>query len=85
MGDLGRDLKASRVDDVVTIVVSEQASAVSTGAVQTSRKSSTNSSIVALAGALPATERWLISPTYQTTPNSMAPVRHLARLRSPQT
>lgn len=55
MGDLGRDLKASRVDDVVTIVVSEQASAVSTGAVQTSRKSSTNSSIVALAGALPAT------------------------------
>jgi flagellar L-ring protein FlgH len=55
MGDLGRDLKASRVDDVVTILVSEQASAVSTGAVQTSRKSSTNSSIVALAGTLPAT------------------------------
>jgi flagellar L-ring protein precursor FlgH len=50
MGDLARDLKASHVDDVVTIVVSEQASAVSTGATQTSRKSSVNSSITALAG-----------------------------------
>ena len=50
MGDLARDLKANRVDDVVTIVVSEQASAVSTGATQTSRKSSVNSSINALAG-----------------------------------
>jgi flagellar L-ring protein precursor FlgH len=50
MGDLARDLKASHVDDVVTIVVAEQASAVSTGATQTSRKSSVNSSITALAG-----------------------------------
>jgi flagellar L-ring protein precursor FlgH len=50
MGDLARDLKASRVDDVVTIMVSEQASAVSTGGTQTSRKSSANSSINALAG-----------------------------------
>jgi flagellar L-ring protein precursor FlgH len=54
MGDLARDLKASHVDDVVTIVVAEQASAVSTGATQTSRKSSANSSIVALAGATPS-------------------------------
>ena len=37
-----------------TIVVAEQASAVSTGATQTSRKSSANSSIVALAGATPS-------------------------------
>jgi flagellar L-ring protein precursor FlgH len=50
MGDLARDLKASHVDDVVTIIVAEQASAVSTGATQTSRKSSVNSSITALAG-----------------------------------
>jgi len=54
MGDFARDLKASRVDDVVTIVVAEQASAVSTGATQTSRKSTANSSITALAGATPS-------------------------------
>lgn len=54
MGDLARDLKASHVDDVVTIVVAEQASAVSTGATQTSRKSSVNSSITALAGLTPS-------------------------------
>lgn len=50
MGDLARDVLASRVDDVVTIVVSEQASAVSTGATKTSRVSSVNSSVSALAG-----------------------------------
>ena len=48
--DLGRDLIASRVNDLVTIVVSEQASAVSTGASETSRTSSLSTSISALAG-----------------------------------
>jgi flagellar L-ring protein precursor FlgH len=48
--DLGRDLIASRVNDLVTIVVTEQASAVSTGASQTSRQSSLAVSIPQLAG-----------------------------------
>jgi len=38
--DLGSDLRAIQVNDLVTIVVAEQASAVATGATQTSRKSS---------------------------------------------
>jgi flagellar L-ring protein FlgH len=38
--DLGSDLRATQVNDLVTIVVAEQASAVATGATQTSRKSS---------------------------------------------
>jgi flagellar L-ring protein FlgH len=50
MTDLTRDPRASRIDDVVTILVSESASAVSTGATQTSRKSSVNSSITGLPG-----------------------------------
>jgi len=48
--DLGRDLKASQVNDLVTILVSEQASAVSTGATQTSRDSSVATSITGLVG-----------------------------------
>ena len=55
MGDLARDVLASHVDDVVTIVVSEQASAVSAGATKTSRVSSTKNSINALAGVTAAT------------------------------
>ena len=38
--DLARDLRASRVNDAVTVLVAENASAVSTGNVQTSRTSS---------------------------------------------
>jgi flagellar L-ring protein precursor FlgH len=48
------DLRARNIDDVVTIVVNEQASAVSTGATQTSRASSANASVTSLAGNLPA-------------------------------
>ena len=50
LGDLGRDLRASQVDDIVTIVVSDRASAVSSGTTNTSRKSSANSSITSLLG-----------------------------------
>jgi len=53
--DFGRDLKAAYVNDLVTIVVSESASAVSTGATKTSRKSSANASVTALAGVKSAT------------------------------
>jgi len=50
-----RDVRASQVDDVLTIVVAEQASAVVTGATQTKRVSSTANSITALAGVKSAT------------------------------
>src|SRR5215469_7440141 len=45
-----RDLRASDVGDIVTILVNDNASAVATGATNTSRKSSANSNITALAG-----------------------------------
>ncbi len=48
--DLGRDLKANQVNDLVTIIVTEQASAVSSGASKTQRKSSAVHSVAALAG-----------------------------------
>jgi flagellar L-ring protein FlgH len=48
--NLGVDLKASRVDDLVTIVVNEKASAVATGDVKTQRTSSVQSSIAAAGG-----------------------------------
>jgi flagellar L-ring protein precursor FlgH len=48
--DLGRDFIASRVNDLVTIVVTEQASAVSSGASQTARSSAASLSIPQIAG-----------------------------------
>ncbi|MEI9977186.1 MAG: flagellar basal body L-ring protein FlgH [Ignavibacteriota bacterium] len=48
--DLARDLKANQVNDLVTIVVSESASAVTSGATQTSRKSSASASVTSLVG-----------------------------------
>ena len=56
--DLGRDVRASQVNDLVTIVVSESASAVSTGATKTQRKSSMQSSVTALAGVTKAAGPW---------------------------
>jgi flagellar L-ring protein precursor FlgH len=53
--DLARDLRASRVNDTVTILVAENASAVSSGNVQTARTSSAKNSVVALAGKTPPT------------------------------
>jgi len=54
-GELARDLRASQVDDIVTIVVSEQASATATGDVSTSRVSSTKNSVTSLFGPKSAT------------------------------
>ena len=48
--DLVRDPRAAQIGDLVTIVVSDSASAVSTGATATSRKSSASASVTALAG-----------------------------------
>jgi flagellar L-ring protein precursor FlgH len=49
LADLGRDLRASQVDDVVTIVVTESINAVASGASTTERASSANSSFASSA------------------------------------
>jgi flagellar L-ring protein FlgH len=48
--DVGSDVRAAQVDDLVTVVVNEQASAVASGTTKTSRASNANSQISALAG-----------------------------------
>ena len=52
--NLAIDDRARSIDDIVTIVVNEQASAVSTGVTKTSRASSANAAVTSLAGTLPA-------------------------------
>lgn len=54
-GALGSDLRAIHVNDLVTIVVNENATAVANGATQTSRASSLSSAITALGGPKSAT------------------------------
>ena len=49
--DMASDLRARHVNDIVTIVVREQASAISEGRVSSNRDSSAKSSVSALAGA----------------------------------
>jgi len=58
LADSARDVRASQVDDVLTIVVAEQASAVATGATKTQRSSSTKNSITALAGVTKSAGPW---------------------------
>ncbi|HEX7358907.1 MAG TPA: flagellar basal body L-ring protein FlgH [Bryobacteraceae bacterium] len=55
--DLAADVRARRVDDLVTVVVDEQASAISTGQTKTSRDSGANASINSLLKPLPATSK----------------------------
>jgi len=55
LADAARDVRASQVDDLLTIVVAEQASAVTTGTTKTQRTSSTKNSVSALAGVTNAT------------------------------
>ena len=55
LADAARDVRASQVDDVLTVVVAEQASAVTSGTTKTSRASSTKNSINALAGVTKTT------------------------------
>ncbi len=50
LADGFRDVRASQVFDLVTIIVSDKASAVSTGGTNTSRKSNANASVTSLAG-----------------------------------
>lgn len=55
LADGFRDLRASRIYDLVTVVIADKASAVSSGVSNTSRKSSANASVTALGGAIKAT------------------------------
>ncbi len=55
LADAARDVRASQVDDLLTIVVAEQASAVTTGTTKTQRTSSTKNSVTALAGVTRST------------------------------
>lgn len=54
LADAFRDVRASQVFDLVTVVVSDQASAVSSGVTNTSRKSSANAAVTSLAGPIKA-------------------------------
>ena len=56
--DAVRDLRAGRVDDIVTILVSDKASATATGTTNTARKSFAKAGVQALGGALKVTGPW---------------------------
>lgn len=55
LDDLAKDLRASHVDDVVTIVVTETINAAAGGASTTERASSANAAVTSLAGVKSAT------------------------------
>lgn len=55
LAEIARDQRAYQLDDLVTIVVAEKASAIARGSTTAARKSQSKSGITALAGALPAT------------------------------
>jgi flagellar L-ring protein precursor FlgH len=54
LSDLARDLRASRVDDLVTIQVTERADASSTGDTKSSRQSGVKSNVAAMLGPVAA-------------------------------
>lgn len=58
LADGARDLRASQVDDVVTVLVVERASASATGSTKTARSSSAKSSVAALGGVTRAAGPW---------------------------
>lgn len=55
LGDTAGDLRAHNIDDMVTVVVNENANAVSTGTTKTQRASAASSQTTALGGTLSAT------------------------------
>jgi flagellar L-ring protein precursor FlgH len=55
LSTFGQDIRASQVDDVVTITVTESLSAAATGTTKTARTAAADSSVTALLGAIPAT------------------------------
>ncbi|MBL8231789.1 MAG: flagellar basal body L-ring protein FlgH [Bryobacterales bacterium] len=57
MGDLYRDQRSYQMDDIVTVIVSDRASAVTRGSTSTARTSRARSSVTSLAGPLAAAGR----------------------------
>jgi flagellar L-ring protein precursor FlgH len=57
LSDMAADLRARNIDDIVTIVVNETASAVATGQTKTSRASNANAAITSAAGPLSSAGR----------------------------
>ena len=57
-GDLANDIRAARVDDIVTILVAERASAVSKGASKSARSSSVKAGVDAMGGVTRVTGPW---------------------------
>ena len=55
LGNLSRDMRAAQLNDIVTIEISDKASALSKGATTSGRKSQAKATISALAGPLKAT------------------------------
>jgi len=55
LGNLSRDMRAAQLNDIVTIEISDKASALSKGATSSGRKSQAKATISALAGPLKAT------------------------------
>ena len=58
LGDMARDLHASQAGDIVTIIVSDRASAVSKGTTKSNRKASAQASITAAGGITKPTGPW---------------------------
>ena len=58
IADAARDLRASQIDDLITILVVENASAVVSGTTKTTRASSSANSVSALAGLTMAAGPW---------------------------
>jgi len=56
--DLARDVRATQVDDIVTILVSEKASAVSKGTTKSGRQSSVKAGVTAAGGITKAVGPW---------------------------
>jgi len=56
--ELGSDVRAAQVDDLVTVVVAEHASADASGVTKTQRQSTTANTITQLAGVTRATGPW---------------------------
>jgi flagellar L-ring protein precursor FlgH len=59
LAEPGRDLRARFIDDLITIVVAERASAVASGNVKSARTSSAKASINALGGVTRSLGRWV--------------------------
>ncbi len=55
LGDAYRDVRAGQLDDIVTILVSDKASAIATGTTNTTRKSAATAGVQSMLGPLKAT------------------------------